>query len=92
MTYRVAWMRSEGLSPQYEIYLQKFCQSELDQRLANITTEMLGLLGQLDMGSKYAPLRGMMPIYLRVSLISFLPGGPEILRNAIARKGLGLPG
>lgn len=92
MTYRVAWMRSEGLSPQYEVYLQKFCQSELDQRLANITTEILGLLGQLDMGSKNAPLRGMTPIYLRVSLISYLPGGPEILRNAIARKGLGLPG
>jgi len=91
MTYRVAWMRSEGLSPQYEIYVEKFCEAEASQKLTSIAMEILGLFGQLEMGSKHAPLRGMMPIYSRVNLISFLPGSPEILRNAIAKKALELP-
>jgi len=90
MTYRVAKMRSKGLLPQYEIYVQKICQAALEQKLANTALDMLGLSGQLEMGSKYAPLRGMMPLNLRTSLISFLPGSPEILRNSIARKRLGL--
>jgi len=91
MTYRVAWMRSKGLFPQYEVYVQKFCQAELEQRLANIGMGILGLSGQLERGSKYAPLRGTMAIYSRIGLTSFLPGSPEILRNAIASKTLGLP-
>jgi hypothetical protein len=91
MTYRVAWMRSQGLSPQYEIYVQKLCQAMAEQRLANAVTEMLGLSGQLEMGSKYTPLRGMMLFSLRASLLSFLPGSAEILRNSIATKRLGLP-
>lgn len=91
MTYRVAWMRSEGLSPVYEIYVQKLCQAQLEQRLARVAVDMLGLGGQLMIGSKHAPLRGMMPVHLAASLISFLPGSPEILRAAIARKALGLP-
>jgi alkylation response protein AidB-like acyl-CoA dehydrogenase len=91
MTYRVAWMRSEGLFPQYEIYMERFCEAEASQKLTSIAMEILGLSGQLEIGSKYAPLRGMMPIYSRVNLITFLPGSPEILRNAIAQKALGLP-
>jgi len=91
MIYRVAWMRGEGLFPQYEIYVEKFCEAEASQKLTSIALEILGIFGQLERGSKYAPLRGMMSIYSRVNLISFLPGSPEILRNAIAQKALGLP-
>jgi alkylation response protein AidB-like acyl-CoA dehydrogenase len=91
MTYRVAWMRSAGLSPKYEIYMEKFCEAETSQKLTSIAMEILGLFGQLEIGSKHAPLRGIMPIYSRTALISFLPGSPEILRNAIAQKALGLP-
>jgi alkylation response protein AidB-like acyl-CoA dehydrogenase len=90
MTYRVAWMRDKGLLPDYEIYMEKFCEAESEQRLVKIALEILGLFGQLEIGSKYAPLRGIMSIYSRTSLISFLPGSPEILRNAIAKKALGL--
>jgi len=90
MTYRVAWMRDAGLFPKYEIYVHKLLQAELDQKLARLSTEIFGLLGQLDMGAKDAPLRGMMAMSLRTSLIQILPGSHEILRNAIARKGLHL--
>jgi alkylation response protein AidB-like acyl-CoA dehydrogenase len=92
MTYRVAWMRSSGLLPQCEVYMQKLCQAQLEQKLADVAMEMLGLLGTLELGAKYAPMRGFISINSRISLISFLPGSPEILRNAIAGKGLGLTG
>jgi alkylation response protein AidB-like acyl-CoA dehydrogenase len=92
MTYRVAWMRSRGLLPRCEVYVQKLIQAELEQSLADVAMGMLGLLGHLGLGAEYAPMRGFISIYSRTSLISFLPGSPEILRNGIASKGLGLTG
>ncbi|MFC1999731.1 acyl-CoA dehydrogenase family protein [Chloroflexota bacterium] len=91
MTYRVAWMRSEGLVPQCEVYMQKICQAQLEQRMPEAAMEIFGLLGQIGIGSGYAPMRGMMAIRSSASLLSFLPGSSEILRTAIATKHLGLP-
>jgi len=90
MTYRVAWMRSNGLTTRYEVYLEKLLEAEVDQRLTRAATDMLGLPAQLGLGAQYAPMRGMLSILASASLISFLPGSPEVLKNGIARTVLDL--
>src|SRR5207244_1518375 len=58
LAYRVAWMQARGLIPNHEASMSKVFGSELNQRVANEGTHILGLYGQLIEGSRWAPLAG----------------------------------
>ncbi len=92
LSYRVAWMQSKGLVPNYEASMSKMYGSELGQRMANTAVNVLGMYGQLELGSPYVPLGA----FARNALLGTIPstiaaGSSEIQRNVIATRGLGLP-
>jgi alkylation response protein AidB-like acyl-CoA dehydrogenase len=92
LAYRVAWMQSRKLIPNYEASMSKLFGTEMQQRLANFAVNTLGLYGQLAPGSAAAKLEGRLEQYylLAVSL-TIAAGTSEIQRNIMATRGLGLP-
>jgi alkylation response protein AidB-like acyl-CoA dehydrogenase len=92
MIYRVAALLSEGKVPNYESAAAKtFCTS-LEQRIAELASEILGPASQLLAGSRHTPLDGRAARNLLYAPAYTIQGGTsEILRNIIATRGLGLP-
>ena len=92
ISYNIAWMQGEGLVPNKESSMGKVFGTELQQHLTETGMQMLGLHGQLEPGSKYAPLEGRIE-HLHLANISetIAAGTSEIQRNIIATRGLWLP-
>ena len=93
MSYKIVSLQAkEGVPPGHEASVAKLFSTELNQRIYRTAMKMLGLYGQLDGKSAYAPLRGRIKyMYLR-SVANTIEGGTsEIQRNIIATRGLGLP-
>ena len=92
LCYRVVWMQSKGLVPASETSVSYLHTADLTRRLAHTGMEMLGLYGQLDRSSKWAPLKGAIKSLCLGALGLGIGGGTnEIQRNLIATIGLGLP-
>ena len=92
LCYRVVWMQTKGLIPAYETSASYLHTAELTRRLAQIGMEILGLYGQLDKSSEWAPMKGAVKSLCLGALGLGIGGGTnEIQRNLIARIGLGLP-
>jgi alkylation response protein AidB-like acyl-CoA dehydrogenase len=92
LTYRHAWLRDRGLIPNYEASVIKVLSAGLTVRVFQRGTEMVGLYGQLQGGSKWALLDGRIEHGCRSSIHRTIVGGTaEIMRNIIASRGLGLP-
>ena len=92
LAYRVAWMQSQGLIPNYEASIIKLYGSELQSRLGAAGIGLVGLAGELGPGSPWAPLQGRMQrYYLASTSYTVAAGTSEIQRNIIAQRGLGLP-
>ncbi len=90
--YRVAWMQSQGMVPNYESSMSKAYGSELSQRNAQRGINMLGLHGQLRPKSRHAVLEGQYcQLYMSTVAATIAAGTSEIQRNVIATRGLGLP-
>lgn len=83
---------SQGSIPEVEAAMQKVWGNELDQRIANAGTQILGLYGELEPDSKWVPLRGTIEHrYLFTVHLTYGGGSHELLRNLMATRGMGLP-
>jgi alkylation response protein AidB-like acyl-CoA dehydrogenase len=92
IAYRIPWMQTQGISPNYEASVSKLYGSELTQRIAGTGMQMLGYAGLLIPGSPLAPFGGGMARSYLDSVGSTIAGGTsEVQRNIIAQRGLGLP-
>ncbi len=92
LSYRVAWMQSQSLVPNYEASMSKVFSTEFTQRTARVGLNMLGLAGALKPASPYARLEGgFCQMYMSSVARTIGAGTSEIQRNIIATRGLGLP-
>lgn len=92
LALRVAWMQATGVIPSYQASMLKVFAAESRQRLNNIGMQIMGLYGQLQSDSRWAPLGGEIEHHYRDDLLITIAGGTsEIMRNIIATRGLGLP-
>ncbi|MDP2919125.1 MAG: acyl-CoA dehydrogenase family protein [Dehalococcoidia bacterium] len=92
LTYRVVQVMESGKAPNVEAAMAKAYCTTFEQRLASLSTEILGLYGQLLAESKWAPVLGMAPhSFLGSKGYSLQAGTTEILKNIVANRGLGLP-
>jgi hypothetical protein len=78
--------------PTVEAAMYKLYQSELGQRVANWSLDLMGHDAQLKPGEEGAPLGGRFERSYRYTVVDTIGGGTsEIQKNIIARRGLGLP-
>ena len=90
--YRTGWLMSKGSIPEVEAAIAKVWGNELDQRIANMGMQILGLYGQLESDSKWAQLRGEIEHLYRFTVhLTYGGGSHELMRSLIATRGMGLP-
>ena len=93
LAYKVAFLQEQGGMERMAPFASgsKVFGTELIQRIAAFTTEIMGLYGQLT-GSEWAPFEGVMAdIYMTSVGSNIAAGTSEIQRNIMAWTGLGLP-
>ncbi len=92
LCYRVAQMQSEGKVPNSEASVSKVFGTELQRQMGITGMRVLGMAGQVEPPSKYAPLRGVVERWAMAAPSYTIAGGTsEVNRNIIATRGLGLP-
>ena len=92
MCYNVAWMQSKDLIPNMEASITKAYGTEMINRLYGLGVTIMGIHGQLEPESKWAPLAGRIEnAWLRSFGGMVAAGTSEIQRSVIATRGLGLP-
>ncbi len=92
MSYKVAWMQSNGMVPNAEASMSKLFGTELVQRVANTAMNIIAMKGLLSHESDLSPLEGaVQKMYLSSFSSTIAAGTSEIQRNIIADRGLGLP-
>jgi alkylation response protein AidB-like acyl-CoA dehydrogenase len=92
LIYRVALVMEEGRAPNWESAMSKAYSTEFEKHLAGAAMEILGPYGQLKLGSRLVPVRGMAAhSYLGSKGYSLQAGTTEILKNILAVRRLGLP-
>ncbi len=92
IAYRIPWMQSQGIIPNYEASVSKLFGSEFGQRVAQTGVQVLGLYGGLEPKSKWAALKGRLErSYMNAVGSTIAAGTSEIQRNIIGTRGLGLP-
>ena len=83
---------SKGVIPEVEAAISKVWGNELDQRVGDIGTQIMGLYGQLESDSKWVPLDGRVEYrHLFAVHLSYGGGSHELMRSLIATRGMGLP-
>jgi alkylation response protein AidB-like acyl-CoA dehydrogenase len=91
-TLRSLSMVRRGINPPYEISSEKVWGPEFHARSTEVITQILGPYAQLWEGTPLAPDNGEFPRqYVGAMVSTFAHGGVQVMRDAIARRGLGLP-
>ena len=75
MAYRVAWMQGQGIVPNAEASMCKIILTESAQRLANTIMWVLGLHGQLGVGSAWEVFKGRFQREYLLSRSQTIAGG-----------------
>jgi len=92
LNYRVAWLIAQGTVPFAEASMIKVFGAERLQRISGTGLDIMGLYGQLQRGSKWAPLMGKLERTFRSSVVLTIGGGSsEVLRDIIAMVSLRMP-
>ena len=92
LCYRVAQMQSEGKVPNSEASVSKVFGTELQRQMGITGMRVLGMAGQFEPGTQYAPLKGRVERWALAAPSYTIAGGTsEVNRNIIATRGLGLP-
>ena len=92
LCYRVAEMQSKGKVPNSEASVSKVFGTELQRQMGVTGLRVLGLAGQVEPPSQYAPLKGRVERWALAAPSYTIAGGTsEVNRNIIATRGLGLP-
>ena len=92
LCYRVAEMQSQGKVPNSEASVSKVFGTELQRQMGVTGMRVLGMAGQVEPPSKYAPLKGVVERWALAAPSYTIAGGTsEVNRNIIATRGLGLP-
>ncbi len=91
LIYRVAWLLSHGQVPNYEAAMAKCFCTEVEQRIAQTVSSLLGAYAVLLPGSPAARLAGRVArTYLYAPAYTIQGGTSNVLRNIMAIRGLGL--
>ena len=89
---RIPWLLDRHVVPDKEAAMLKIYVSELDEKLSNTGVQILGHYGLLHQDSKWVRLDGEIEREFRWFLRTRVTRGtPEIMRNIVATRGLGLP-
>lgn len=91
MVYKLAWFLSKGMAPNYEAAMAKCFCTEVEQRIAQTISHLLGDYAVLLPGSPAARLAGRAAQeYLYAPAYTIQGGTSNVLRNIMAIRGLGL--
>ena len=91
LVYKVAWLLSQGHVPNYEAAMAKCFCTEVEQRIAQTVSSLLGDYSVLLPGSPAARLAGRAAHeYLYAPAYTIQGGTSNVLRNIMAIRGLGL--
>jgi alkylation response protein AidB-like acyl-CoA dehydrogenase len=88
LAIKIPLLQDRGINPTYESSISKLYGTELTQKIAQTSIQLLGTHGQLKKN------QGMFEVsekYLAAIASTIAKGTSEIQRNTIARQGLGLP-
>ena len=92
LAYRVAWLQSKGLQPDWEASMARVFGSEFQQHAGHTGAELMGLYGMLMKGSKWADPDCNMALQSILGIGATIAAGTsEVQRNVLALRGLGLP-
>ncbi len=92
LAYRVAWLQSQGLQPDWEASMARVFGSEFQQHAGHTGAELMGLYGMLMKDSKWADPDCNMALQSILGIGATIAAGTsEVQRNVIALRGLGLP-
>jgi len=92
LCYRVLSAMSEGDDNPVYPAVNKIFSTELNVFAGNLGLDILGAIGQLSRGDKFAPLQGDVNEHWVLSIPQVIAmGSNEINRNIISQRGLGLP-
>lgn len=91
LVYKVAWLLTKGGVPNYEAAMAKCYCTEVEQRIAQTVSSLLGDYALLLPGSPAARLGGRAAReYLYAPAYTIQGGTSNVLRNIMAIRGLGL--
>ena len=90
--HRINWMVDKGINPAWTGAASKIWEAETSQKVANQGMQILGMSCQLEPGSKWVPIKGLVELGYRETVVrSFGGGSDELMRSLIATMAMGLP-